>query len=70
MRRLKKEIKAAEAAGWEFEAGRRHPRLVPPTGVMGPDGEPLPPIYLAKTPSDVRSDKNFVAQLRRSGVDV
>ena len=69
-RRLRKIVKAAEAAGWTYEvSSKNHPRLVPPAGTTL-NGERCGPIQFSSTPSDARSDKNAIARLRRAGLDV
>lgn len=72
-KRLRECVAAAEQSGWKYrETTDGHPQLVPPPGTPDPiKAERLaPPVTFSKTPSDQRSDKNAVAQLRRLGVDV
>jgi hypothetical protein len=46
--------------GWRYETGRRHP-------VLYPDDPNQPAIRIPTTPSDRRSLRNFIAQVRRAG---
>lgn len=70
-KRLKKIVKAAEAAGWRYDVNKgNHHRLWPPKGTLMPDGEPCGPIQFACSPSDIRGDRNAIARLRRAGLDI
>ena len=71
-KRLKKIVKAAEAAGWVYDTtASGHHRLTPPSGQVDQrTGNLRAPITFAKTPSDIRGDKNGIAALRRAGVDI
>ena len=71
-KRLKKVVKAAEAAGWTYDETRRgHPRLSPPSGKIDErTGSLMAPVTFPKTPSDHRADRNGIAALRRAGVDI
>ena len=71
-KRLKKVVKAAEAAGWMYDTtANGHPRLKPPAGQKDErTGELQAPVTFAKTPSDNRGDKNGIAALRRAGVNL
>lgn len=71
-KRLKAIVTLAQAQGWTYaETTDGHPQLVPPAGLINPaTGRLAPPVTFAKTPSDVRGDRNAVAQLRRLGITV
>ena len=49
-----------DAQGWRYRTGKRHPKLYP----AEPTQSPIP---VPTTPSDRRSLKNFVSQVRRAG---
>lgn len=51
------EVSRLVACGWQIVPGRKH------TKVKSPGGHTIP---FAKTPSDVRTSRNFVAQVRRT----
>lgn len=59
-RETRKLLKQCEAAGCVVERTRRHYRVVTPSGQA---------VIVAGTPSDPRSLKNTIADLRRAGVD-
>ncbi len=71
-KRLRTIVELAEAQGWTYsETADGHPQLVPPAGMINPaTGRLAPPVSFAKTPSDVRGDRNSIAQLRRLGLQV
>lgn len=58
---LAKVIKRAEEQGWTIRYSRNgHPIFVPPT-------KDAPMVVTSGTPSDHRTWKNFLAQMKRSG---
>lgn len=68
---LRKIVRAARDAGWEYDTTRAgHPRLTPPRGHTDRNGELAAPVTFAKTGSDHRGDKNSIAALRRAGLNV
>lgn len=62
---LARVARAARDQGWTITRGRRthHFKWTPPD-------KSRPPVYHSCTPSDYRAMYNFVARLRRSGLDV
>jgi hypothetical protein len=54
-------LTAARAQGWRVERTKRHIRLVPADKTR-------PAVVGAATPSDRRARRNFIADLRRSGL--
>lgn len=70
-KRLKRLVKAAEAAGWTYDTTRSgHPRLTPPAGCTDRNGEPCRPVTFSLTPSDMNADKPPTSYLRRCGIRV
>lgn len=71
-KRLKEIVRRAEEQGWAYDETRDgHPRLSPPPGAVMPGTDTLVhPVTFSKTPSDHRGDRNAVAVLRRSGVEL
>lgn len=69
-KRLKKLAKELQRQGWEYKPTKSHPRWCPPPGWETPDGSAPNPVTFSLTPSDRRSDKNGIAQLKRQGVRV
>lgn len=69
--RLKRLVRAAEAAGWSYDTTKgSHPRLSPPAGLLDPrTGSLQAPVTFALTPSDVRGDRNSAAVLKRHGIE-
>ena len=64
-KRLRRVVRLAQEHGWSFGlTSQGHLRLSPPVhaGVQA--------VVFSNTPSDVRSDKNAIARLRRAGVPV
>lgn len=57
-RSIKKE---AIAQGWRVEVTKSGERLVPPS-------KELPAVQVHRTPSDQRAIRNFLAQMKRSGL--
>lgn len=68
---LKGYSKIAKKAGWTIEQTRNgHIRFRPPYDWKGRHGESVAPLVTGSTPSDRRSELNFRAYLRRSGLEV
>jgi hypothetical protein len=64
-------IDAALEAGWTLDqTAKNHPRLTPPRGRRDGQGDRLTPVTFARTPSDWRGDRNAIAKLRRSGIEI
>ncbi len=60
-RDLKRLAQRALARGWRIEVRRSgHLAWIPPRGRV---------LFTSSTPSDPRTLKNFIAQLRRAGLD-
>ena len=57
-RMLKDIVRAAESQGWVLKEGRKHTKLLAPTGGM---------VVLPVSPSDGRSVANALAIMRRYG---
>lgn len=67
-KRLRKIVKTAVDQGWEQDfTTSGHVRLRK-VGGRDADGNLLPAITFAKTPSDNRGDKNAIGALRRQGL--
>lgn len=63
-------IRLAVSQGWRHtRTSKGHHRLIPPPGQKDRNGYPAFPVTLPSTPSDHRSIKNCMAQLRRFGLD-
>lgn len=60
---LRKIVKRLEKQGWRVEHGKTHTKLFPPDKTK-------PIVVVPNTPSDHRSLRNSIAQIRRSGGDV
>jgi predicted RNA binding protein YcfA (HicA-like mRNA interferase family) len=56
-------VKKLEKQGWRIEQGGKHLKAYPADKSM-------PLVVIPGTPSDHRSLKNLIAQLRRSGADI
>lgn len=56
-------LKKLEAQGWRIVAGGKHIKAFPPDTTR-------PMVTIPTTPSDHRSLRNTIAQLRRSGADL
>jgi hypothetical protein len=54
-------VRALLRAGWVFKHGKKHHSITSPSGIR---------ITIAKSPSDSNAAKNFLADLRRVGVEV
>jgi len=59
----KKLVAKLTEQGWRIDESGRHPKAYPPDIAK-------PMVTLSSTPSDRRSFKNMVAELRRSGADI
>jgi hypothetical protein len=62
-REIRALVRKLEAQGWRVVDGGKHLKAFPPDRTK-------PMVTLAKTPSDRRSIKNAMSQLRRSGAQL
>jgi predicted RNA binding protein YcfA (HicA-like mRNA interferase family) len=60
---IRKIVKQLEAQGWRIEQGSRHLKAFPPDKSQGM-------VVIPGTPSDHRSIRNLIAELRRKGADL
>lgn len=73
---LKPAIKVATAHGWDCSTTRaNHVRFAPPPGWRIPEdsswhGKQVSFVIAPKTPSDWRGRRNFIAQMRRMGLNL
>ncbi len=70
-RRLSKLKKILDKQGWTQDfTSRGHPRFTPPPDLKNDNGQVAYPVVFSKTPSDHRSDKNSISDLRKAGAKI
>jgi hypothetical protein len=70
-KRLRKIVQQAVDQGWTLDYTKNnHPRLNPPRGQRGADGNLVAPVTFSLTTNSASGDRNSLAALRRSGLKI